>query len=135
MIGLALVNGGVTADVIPESEAEALRPMLPVRSTRQLTELPSLRGYSAVVYRGRFHRLAATGHPAAFGRIEAFWSYLQRQLRAKGGIRRERLELYLAEYVWRYNHRDLRPAEQLQQLFELLPPTAGRWKQQDCPTP
>jgi transposase len=37
--------------------------------------------------------------------LEGFWGYLKRWLAAKGGIRRERLPLYLAEYVWRYNHR------------------------------
>ncbi len=34
---------------------------------------------------------------------EGFWGYLKRNLSAKGGIRRDRLPLYLAEYVWRYN--------------------------------
>lgn len=37
--------------------------------------------------------------------VEGFWGSLTRRLAAKGGIRRERLPLYLAEYVWRYNHR------------------------------
>ncbi len=37
--------------------------------------------------------------------LEGFWGYLKRRLAAKGGIRSERLPLYLAEYVWRYNHR------------------------------
>ena len=36
---------------------------------------------------------------------------MKRQLAAKGGIRRERLGLYLAEYVWRYNHRKLPVSE------------------------
>jgi len=31
---------------------------------------------------------------------------LKRRLSAKGGIRKERLPLYLAEYVWKYNHRN-----------------------------
>ena len=38
--------------------------------------------------------------------LEGFWGYLRRRLAAKGGIRKERLPLYLAEYVWRYNHRN-----------------------------
>jgi len=38
--------------------------------------------------------------------LESFWGYLKRRLAPKGGIR-ERLPLYLAEYVWRYNHRSL----------------------------
>ena len=38
--------------------------------------------------------------------LEGFWCYLKKRLAAKGGIRKERLPLYLAEYVWRYNHRN-----------------------------
>ena len=37
--------------------------------------------------------------------LEGFSGYLKRKLVAKGGIRREKLPLYLGEYVLRYNHR------------------------------
>ena len=57
---------------------------------------------------------------APFGPLEAFWAYLQRQLRATGGIRRERLGLYLAAFAWRYNHRTVPPPEQVQELLELI---------------
>jgi transposase-like protein len=122
MIGLYLVHGLVGADVIPEGrEAEQLGRMLRGQRARQLIAPPELRCYAAVVHRGRFYRLTTAGHPVVgFGRIEAFWGYLQGKLRAKGGIRRERLELYLAEYVWRYNRRHLSPAEQLRELLELI---------------
>jgi transposase len=126
-IGLYVVNGRVGAAVIPEGEAEQLGTILRERKSLHSHVSPSLQRYAAVVYRGRFYRLAraTAGHPAArFGRIEAFWAYLQRNLRGKGGIRRERLELYLSEYVWRYNHRHLSPAEQLRKLLELI--TAAR---------
>jgi hypothetical protein len=33
--------------------------------------------------------------------MEGFWGYLKRKLASKGGIRREKLPLYLGEYVWR----------------------------------
>ncbi len=52
--------------------------------------------------------------------LEGFWGYLKRRLAAKGGVRRERLPLYLAEYVWRYNHRRLSGPEQVKTLFKLL---------------
>ena len=39
---------------------------------------------------------------------------------AKGGIRRRRLPLYLAEYVWRYNHRQLSVNQQVRALMALL---------------
>ena len=34
---------------------------------------------------------------------EGFWGYLKCRLAAKRSIWRERLPLYLTEYVWRYN--------------------------------
>ena len=52
--------------------------------------------------------------------LEGFWGYLKRRLAAKGGIRRERLPLYLAEYVWRYNHRKESIEIQKKQLLNLL---------------
>lgn len=69
------------------------------------------------------HRLAAKGyvhrlvdnskHEYSDGKgnhingLEGFWGYLKKKLAAKGGIRRERLLLYLGEYVWRFNNRKL----------------------------
>ena len=51
---------------------------------------------------------------------EGFWGYLKRRLSAKVGIRKERLPLYITEYVWKYKHRndsiDLQKKLILQQL-------------------
>ena len=48
------------------------------------------------------------------------WENKRHRAKAKGGIRKERLPLYLAEYVWKYNHRndsiDLQKKLILQQL-------------------
>ncbi|HSB79767.1 MAG TPA: hypothetical protein VLM91_13375 [Candidatus Methylomirabilis sp.] len=52
--------------------------------------------------------------------LEGFWGYLKVRLAAKGGIRRSQLPLYLAEYVWRYNHRRLSVEEQVKRLLRLL---------------
>ena len=47
--------------------------------------------------------------------------YLKRSLAAKGGIRKDiRFHLYLAEYVWRYNHRNESITMQKKQLLKLL---------------
>jgi len=46
--------------------------------------------------------------------------YLKRKLAVKGGIIRERLSIYLGEYVWRYNHRNLSLKEQENLLFKLI---------------
>jgi hypothetical protein len=49
--------------------------------------------------------------------LEGFWGYLKRQLASRGGIRREKLPLYLAEYVWRHNNRKLSVERQIEKLF------------------
>jgi len=112
----------VWAEVIPDADAEQLERLLRESKTRRSTASPGLHRYAAFVFRGRLHRLAEPADRSSipFGQIEAFWAYLQRQLRAKGGIRRERLGLYLAEFAWRYNHRQLLPAEQVRELLALI---------------
>lgn len=120
VIGLhAAQAGGLWADVIPEAEAEEFRLAVRGRKRPRGTGRSELSRYAALVYRGRFYRL---GDPASarFGELEAFWAYVRHQLRAKGGIRRSRLGLYLSEYSWRYSHRRLTPATQLRDLVELL---------------
>ena len=52
--------------------------------------------------------------------LERFWGYLKRKLAAKSGIRRDKLFLYLGEYVWRYNNRKESDKRKLKLIFELL---------------
>lgn len=116
-IGLRWIDGRAWAEVIPDAAADQLGRWL--RERRGRVPL-ALHGYPVAVYRGRLHRLVSAGAGAPFGQIEAFWAYLQRQLRATGGIRRERLGLYLAALAWRYNHRKLSRDEQVKALLALL---------------
>jgi hypothetical protein len=116
-IGLRMIDGRAWAEVVPDAQADQLGRWLRERKGRLP---PALHDYGAVVYRGRFYRLAQGGARAWFGQIEAFWAYVQRQLRATGGIRRERLGLYLAALAWRYNHRKLARDEQVSALLKLL---------------
>lgn len=122
VLGLRLADDQVWAEVVPEEESDSI-----VRSLRERKNGRGLREaapeYAAVVYRGRLHRSAPSGEalaPMPFGYLEGFWAYLHQRLRSKGGIRRTRLDLYLAEYAWRYNHRKLTPREQIAQLFTLI---------------
>ena len=129
LIGLRLGNGRALAEVVPHAEAEQLERWLRKRQNGHPHAPRHSRRYMAVVFRGRLYRLAESGADRLpFGPIEAFWAYVQRQLRAKGGIRRERLDLYLASFSWRYNHRKVAPAEQVRQLLDLVgnPPAVSR---------
>jgi len=65
-------------------------------------------------------RNTVTGREITFNGLEGFWGYLKRMLAAKGGIRRERLPLYLAEYVWRYNYRKLAIRDQINIVLSQL---------------
>jgi hypothetical protein len=114
-------RGQFWGEVVPERDAARIARAIRDRGPDRL-ELPGDGPYSAVVYRRRLYRLSESGARSStpFGQIEAFWSYLQRQLRSKGGIRRSRLNLYLAEYAWRYNHRKLGPDEQVRELMLLV---------------
>ena len=67
--------------------------------------------YTGVATNGYVHRLVkhqvgeyGEGDENHINELEGFWEYLQRRLATSGGIRRERIHSYLAEYVWRYNH-------------------------------
>jgi hypothetical protein len=109
-------------DVVPEDSVTRVARAIRERGSEGL-ELPGLAAYTAVVYRRRLYRLSEAserGSATQFGQVEAFWSYLQRQLRSKGGIRRSRLDLYLAEYAWRYNQRKLTPDQQVRALMLLV---------------
>jgi hypothetical protein len=119
---LYVADGRVWADVMPDADAERVGRLL--RENERLLSIDSHGLQPAgVVYHGRLYRPARSdgGRPATpFGEIEAFWAYLQRQLRAKGGIRRARLRFYLAEYAWRYNHRKQSSTEQVRELLALV---------------
>jgi len=52
--------------------------------------------------------------------IEGFWGYLKRQLVSIGGIREDRLYLFVGEIAWRYNHRRLSRTEKEQALMRLV---------------
>jgi transposase-like protein len=123
LIGLRVANGRASAEIVPPAEAEPLERWLRRRATGFTLVPRNPRGYMAVVHRGRLYRLAEAGaEPVPFGPVEAFWAYVQRRLRAKGGIRRERLDLYLASFAWRYNHRKLPPGGQIRELLSLIRP-------------
>jgi len=52
--------------------------------------------------------------------LEGFFGYLKRKLAAKGGVQRKYLHLFLGEYVWRYNHREMTTREKVDYLMRLV---------------
>ena len=128
VFGILCRGGKVWAQIVPDVEARTLLPLI----TRQV-EAGSIvcsdtwKSYTGVAARGYIHRLVKHQEGEYSDRrgnhvngLEGFWGYLKRRLAAKGGIRRERLPLYLAEYVWRYNHRNESIETQKKHLLNIL---------------
>lgn len=119
IVGITLERGRAAAVVVQEAHALEIRRAIRA-GKRPVPPRDHEVHYDAVVHRGRFHRLKLAQHGAGIGELETFWAYLRQRLSAKGGIRRERLGLYLAEYSWRYNRRSAGLSEQVNELLGLL---------------
>ncbi len=52
--------------------------------------------------------------------IEGFWGILKRKLGCIGGMRRNRLHLFVAEIVWNFNHKSLTYQQQEKLLLDLV---------------
>ncbi len=128
VFGILCRGGQVWAQVVPDVEANTLLPLIRRRVRRgSIVCSDTWLSYTGIAAKGYVHRLVEHGKGEYARRsghhingLEGFWAYLKRRLAAKGGIRRERLPLYLAEYVWRYNHRRLSRQQQVQQLMKVL---------------
>jgi transposase len=119
VFGILCRGGKVWAQIVPDTEAKTLQALILKRVRRGSTICSDTwKSYTGIATKGYVHRIVkhgqgqySNGKGTHINGLEGFWGYLKRKLAAKGGIRRERLPLYLAEYVWRYNHRDLTPVE------------------------
>ena len=127
VFGILCRGGQVWAEVVPNVEAKTLLPLLRQHVSAGSTVCSdTFSSYTGVAAGGYVHRMVDHSHTFSDRRgshingLEGFWGYLKRRLASKGGIRRERLPLYLAEYVWRYNHRRLSVPEQVNELLKLL---------------
>ena len=126
VFGIYARRGVVWAEIVDDTKAKTLQPLI----TKQVKSGSTVcsdtwKGYTGIATKGYVHRLVDHIREFANGKahingLEGFWGYLKRQLAAKGGIRRERLGLYLGEYVWKYNNRKLTVDEQVNKLMKLL---------------
>lgn len=114
VFGILARNGKVYAELVNNTEAKDLIPIITKRvksGTRVCSD--TWRAYTGLATKGYVHRTVEhqkkeyTKGKNHINGLEGFWGYLKRQLASRGGIRRKKLPLYLAEYVWRYNNRRL----------------------------
>jgi len=120
-------SGKVFAQVVSDTEAKDLIPIIEkkVRKGARICS-DTWRAYTGLATRGYVHRTVehqkkeyVRGKNHING-LEGFFGYLKRQLASRGGVRRERLPFYLAEYVWRYNNRELTVEKQVKKLLNLV---------------
>lgn len=132
--GILCRSGKVFAQVIDDTEADSLPQRIsPADSAGPAVFPDSWRGYTGIAARGTVQRLtkpderlfSGIGRKSTDG-LEDFWGYLRRKLMSKGGVRRERLHLFLGEYVWMYNHRPEPERIKMQRILRLLENHNGR---------
>lgn len=128
IFGILCRSGQVWAEIVPDVTADTLLPLLKKQVvTGAVVCSDTFRSYTGVAARGYVHRLVrhdqqeySDGKGNHINGLEGFWGYLKRMLASKGGIRRQRLPLYLAEYVWRYNHRGLKISDKIKCVLSLI---------------
>ena len=127
VFGILCRSGKVYAELVNNTQAKDLIPIITKRvkpGSRICSD--TYRSYTGLASMGYVHRTVNHGeHEYAKGKnhingLEGFWGYLKRQLASRGGIRRERIPLYLAEYVWSYNNRKLTINKQVAKLLNLV---------------
>jgi len=128
VFGILCREGQVWAEIVPDTKAETLMPIILGKVESGSTVCSDMwTAYTGVASKGFVHRLVDHGkrefsdnRGGHINGLEGFWGYLKRQLASKGGVRRERLHLFLAEYVWKYNHRKQDIKSQIIALINII---------------
>jgi len=132
VFGILARSGKVFAKLVDNTEAKDLIPIIKkkVKAGSQICS-DTWRAYTGLATRGYVHRTVehqkkeyAIGKNHING-LEGFFGYLKGKLAAKGGVRREYLSLFLSEYVWRYNYRQLMVDQKVNRLLKLLEDFSG----------
>lgn len=127
VFGILCRSGKVFAELVDKTEAPDLIPII-TKKVKPGTMVCSdtWRAYTGLAAKGYVHRTVEHGKKEYvkgknhINGLEGFWGYLKRKLADKGGVRREQLYLFLGEYVWRYNYRQMPFKEQTQRVLNLL---------------
>jgi len=127
VFGILARSGKVFAKLVDNTEARDLIPIIQ-KKVKRGTKICSdtWRAYTGLATKGYLHRTLEHGEKEYvrgknhINGLEGFFGYLKRKLAAKGGVRRKYLHLFLGEYVWRYNYRNLDFSKQVKRLLGLL---------------
>ena len=124
VFGILTRQGKVFAKLVEDTEAVDFLPIITKKvKTGSRICSDTWRAYTGLAAKGYVHRTIEHGEKEyARGKnhingLEGFWGYLKRKLAAKGGVRRKYLFLFLGEYVWRYNYRNMETEKQVDRLL------------------
>lgn len=128
VFGILCRNGKVWAELIDNVEAIDLQPIIEMKVKKgSIICSDTWRGYTGIAAKGYVHRMVEHSKGEYSDKkgnhingLEGFWGYLKRKLSAKGGIRRKNMHLFLGEYVWKYNYRNLSLKNQEKSLYRLI---------------
>ncbi|KKK68071.1 hypothetical protein LCGC14_2947750 [marine sediment metagenome] len=129
----ALCRGGfVKAKLVSGYDAEMFRYLLKewvapgsIIYSSSFKYFPDLKSIGFVHRTVNMKKSIHLGEGYHINGLKGFWGYLKTKLSSRGGIRRERVGLYLAEYVWRYNNRDKSTKEKIHTIIKLIKNTTN----------
>lgn len=119
IIGIFYKEEKVYAKILSNLKPNDLKNFLKEKKSAAPSE--KWQKYIGLAFKGRLYRLnpdEKKKHCA--DALEKFWKYLKQNLSARGGVRKEKLPLYLGEYAWRYNNQGLVLKNQEEKLLKLL---------------
>lgn len=107
VLGIFCHNDTAWAEVVDEVGAETLQPLISRKvSTGSIICSDTWKAYTGIASRGYVHHLVnhgenqySDGKGNHINGLEGFWGILEKKTGFKGGIRQEKLPLYLGEYV------------------------------------
>jgi uncharacterized Zn finger protein (UPF0148 family) len=112
IIGIFSYNDWVFAKVLTEIKPKDIKNFIENTKNEPIEDWQKNFG---LVYNKNLYRLIYQEDTLSY-----FWEYLKNKLSSKGGIRKEKIPLYLGEHVWRFNHRKESLKEKEERLFNLL---------------
>ena len=123
IIGIFYSKEKIFAKILTNINLKELKDFTKNQTKNKLINYPEeWKKNIGLVYRNHFYKiyfLEKNNIKNKFNVLETFWGYLKKKLTTKGGIRKEKLPLFLAEYVWRYNNRKLTLKQQEEKLTQL----------------
>lgn len=127
VFGIYCRSGKAWAELVDDVEASDLLPIIE-KKVEKGTKVCSdtWRVYTGLATRGCLHRTVEYSKKEYvrgknhINSLEGFFGYLKRKLAAKGGVQRKYLHLFLGEYIWRYNHREMTTREKVDYLMRLV---------------